>query len=814
MRMGLGVKKVELLAPCGNYECFLAAVNAGADAVYLGGRQFGARAYADNFSEEELIRVIHEAHLFGVRVYLTVNTLVKEGELRGLCSYIRPLYEAGLDGAIVQDMGVFSILKQNFPELSLHASTQMTITGAYGSAFLKEQGANRIVPARELTLEEIKAIKEKVDIEIECFIHGAMCYCYSGQCLFSSMVGGRSGNRGRCAGPCRLPYRVEGKEAYYLSLKDMNTLEMLPELIEAGIDSFKIEGRMKSPEYVAGVVSVYRKYIDKYYQYTHNKYIDVYNSCIHGGVHNDYIKDDRNKYAKTFLISEEDKKMLSDLYLRSETGNGYYDCERGVSMLTLHKPGYNGTKEALLEELRKNYVKELPKFPVKLYVRCKEGEALYGEVRFSQDEFPAKGCRLVREYLSGENLQTGRAPSGADRVTGRREPEGYCFSVTGSMVEKADKQAVTVEEIRRQMLKTGGSLFTVIECTVKLSGECFVPVKWLKELRRELLQKVYILYGERENDGVQERKSDSDFGDEEIQKGFLEDVKIESKAADEAMTFMVQTKEQFYVLHDMMQENFSALQECLVIDADLLLEEKEIQELLSGSSINWGVRCPAVIRKKDAAWLRTLQEFLEREKPKIVYAASIDVLSWLKGISYQGAIAGEASLYIWNREAVDFWGRELKRMTISPELSSREIRELCLAADKKENLEITVYGKTPLMVTANCIKLSAGRCDRDRGRYAEITDRLGNVFPVYTNCRHCYNVIYNYLPTSYEEDLWKLMQDGIRYFRVEFTTESGREARSVAQTFRQLLASELQGKEKGKALFMETTSGRLRKGVE
>ena len=320
-------KRVELLAPCGNYASFLAAVNAGADAVYLGGKQFGARAYAENFSEKEVVAAIKKAHLLGIKVYLTVNTLVKEQEFSMLSAYLRPFYEAGLDGAIVQDMGVFCFLRENFPTLKLHASTQMTITGVFGAAYLQEMGCKRIVPARELSLEEIKEIKRKVPIEIETFIHGAMCYCYSGQCLMSGMIGGRSGNRGRCAQACRLPYKIAGKEGYYLSLKDMNTIEHIPKLIEAGIDSFKIEGRMKRPEYTAGVVAVYRKYIDKYYA---------------GGKH--------------FVVEKQDKKLLSSLYIRSETGNGYYEKERGADMLTLHNPGYNKADQALLKKLRKQYI--------------------------------------------------------------------------------------------------------------------------------------------------------------------------------------------------------------------------------------------------------------------------------------------------------------------------------------------------------------------------------------------------------------------------------------------------------------------------
>ena len=259
--------KVELLSPAGDMEGFYGAIHAGADAVYLSGKQFGARAYADNFSEEEILEAIRYAHLFGRKVYLTVNTLVKEFEMDKLFLFLKPLYEAGLDAVIVQDFGVLHFIRENFPHLDIHASTQMTITGKLGCEVLLEQGASRVVPARELSLSEIAEIKKTVPVELECFIHGAMCYCYSGQCLFSSFLGERSGNRGRCAQPCRLPYGIDGKnELYPLSLKDMNTLEYIPQLIEAGIDSFKIEGRMKKPEYTAGITSVYRKYIDQYYK--------------------------------------------------------------------------------------------------------------------------------------------------------------------------------------------------------------------------------------------------------------------------------------------------------------------------------------------------------------------------------------------------------------------------------------------------------------------------------------------------------------------------------------------------------------------
>ena len=261
------MKRVELLSPAGGYETMVGAFNAGADAVYLGGSKFGARAYADNFDRDQVLDAISYAHLHDKKIYMTVNTLVKENEYGELYDFMLPYADRGLDGVIVQDLGVMRLIRQEFPGIELHASTQQTVTGVYGARLLKERGCTRVVPARELSLSEMKAIREEADIEVEAFIHGAMCYCYSGICLFSSVVGGRSGNRGRCAQPCRLPYRSSPNagEQYPLSLKDMSTIAIIPELIEAGIDSFKIEGRMKKPEYSAGVTALYRKYIDEYY---------------------------------------------------------------------------------------------------------------------------------------------------------------------------------------------------------------------------------------------------------------------------------------------------------------------------------------------------------------------------------------------------------------------------------------------------------------------------------------------------------------------------------------------------------------------
>ncbi|MFV0364000.1 MAG: peptidase U32 family protein [Suipraeoptans sp.] len=301
--------KVELLAPAGSIASLRAAINAGADAVYIGGSKFGARAFADNPSEEELLDAIDYVHLFGKKIYLTVNTLIKDSEVDEVLQYLEPYYECGIDAVIVQDLGLVDIINKIFPKLEIHASTQMSITTEYGASFLKNIGVKRVVPAREISLEEIKTIYKKTDIELECFIHGAMCYSYSGQCMFSSILGGRSGNRGQCAQPCRLPYSVyNAPKRDLLSMKDLCTIDILPELINAGISSFKIEGRMKSSTYVYEVVSIYRKYIDLFNR------------------------------GEPYNVLPLDRERLIKAYTRRGYTQGYYKEHNSKEMISLTQP--------------------------------------------------------------------------------------------------------------------------------------------------------------------------------------------------------------------------------------------------------------------------------------------------------------------------------------------------------------------------------------------------------------------------------------------------------------------------------------------
>ena len=451
-------EEIELLAPAGSYEGFEAAIGAGADAVYVGGAAFGARAYAKNFGEEELLRAIDTAHIHGKKLYLTVNTLLKNRELsEQLYDYLLPYYKEGLDAVIVQDLGVFKMIREMFPGMHLHASTQMTVTAPEGMKFLEEQGASRVVTARELSLDEIRRMHETSPIEIESFVHGALCYSYSGQCLMSSILGGRSGNRGRCAQPCRLPYQTGlcgeyreetenqrsknctnkshinknrtnrnfenknqssrnrqdkfQKEVCPLSLKDISTIEILPQIIEAGVTSLKIEGRMKQPGYTAGVTSVYRKYLDILFE----------------------------KGAENYKVAEKDRQYLLDLFNRGGSCTGYYEMQNGPSMMAFTNEKKTGDITPVLRKKKEKIQGTLilfPGSPAILDVSCRgiHGSASLGEVQYAQN------------------------------------------------------QPLTEERIRSQMEKLGNTEYEWENLEIQMDESIFIPMKMLNEVRRQALE--------------------------------------------------------------------------------------------------------------------------------------------------------------------------------------------------------------------------------------------------------------------------------------------------------------------------------------
>ncbi|MBE5847146.1 MAG: U32 family peptidase [Lachnospiraceae bacterium] len=742
------MNKVELLAPAGNYQSFVGAIAAGADAVYIGGRMYGARAYADNFSDEEVCRAIRYAHLFDKKIYMTINTLMKQGEIDALADYMRPFYEEGLDGVIVQDMGAICLFKEQFPEMEVHASTQLTITGVYGAQYLKDLGVSRVVPARECSLEEIRKIREEAGIEVEAFIHGAMCYSYSGQCLFSSMLGGRSGNRGRCAQPCRLPYQVSEsefmqgashKESYPLSLKDMCTLSVLPDLLNAGIDSFKIEGRMKSPEYAAGVTALYRKYIDLYY----------------ADPHADYKVDPADLHA------------LMSLYIRSDIQDGYYFKHNGKEMITPAKPGYLKTDDSLIAKIRERYLdpKHQPRLQATADVYLSAGEESV----------------LVLTCRDGKRGE-------------------ITVSVSGDVVDAAQKSPLTWDAVRKQLLKTGESMLTITDCDVQISGDVFMPVKALNALRRcglYALEDVLLASYKRTDLWKDDRTADR------LQKetgcfNRSDDTAIRPYLAAEVRTF----SQMRAVLSDSYIDR-------VYIDADLLLtDETAFDPIRAEKHKEIYVSMPYILRDRDADWLthfrKKVLEGPEKDLFRGILVRNTESLGYLKQFGYTGQILCDAGLYAWNRRARHFWQQQGYSFTYPLECNRED---LVLPGIRGEMI---LYGRAPLMLTANCLRKTCFTCERQGAGILYLHDRYKTVFPVLTDCRHCMNVIYNSLPLSlhaFSKQIREIATGG----RLSFTTESESAVREVLTLYHGFFDEDYV---RSKEVSFSFTKGHYKRGAE
>lgn len=734
-------QQAELLAPAGNVEAFYGAIHAGADAVYLAGNKFGARAYAENFETQELVRCIRYAHLSGRKVYLTVNTLLKESEFDGLYEYMRPFCEEGLDAVIVQDLGVLRFIREHFPDCGLHASTQMTLCGSWGAALLKDMGAGRIVPARELSLRELIAVKQNTGMEIEAFVHGAMCYCYSGQCLFSSVLGGRSGNRGRCAQPCRLPYSVildkaGTEECYPLSLKDMCTIEHIPKLIEAGIDSFKIEGRMKKPAYAAGVTGIYRKYMDRYYELREQK--------------------GPEDAAEAYGVEGRDRKRLSTLYIRSELQDGYYFKQNGRDMITLSSPSYNGNDERLLTEIQEQYLENPLKLPVSMEADFRTGQ---------------NACLTL---IQG----------------------GVRVSVTGALVEKALKQPVTKETIKKQLSRLGESAFYPEKIEIVAGEDCFYPLKQINELRREavarLEEEILLARGY----GKRECRPQRPVGKAAPSE--------EERERTTACVLYVRTIPQL----EAVAEEFGTILKTeflrLYVEGDLLMQEWEtVSALCGGICASGGIYAalPYIVRESGRPYLERLYQKVKESKLfRGFLVRSLDGLGFVREKDERILCRADAGLYVWNQSAMAELGDVLEGFCLPYELKASEQKTILGSL----SCEKIVYGRIPMMITANCLRKTVGKCHKSALPQDTVTleDRYRKRFPVLINCGQCMNVIYNCVPLSLHNELskWKGKVD----LRLDFIFESSAEVKRILTSLRRGTPF-VQG---------EYTTGHEKRGVE
>ena len=801
--------RVEILAPAGSMECLKAAITAGADAVYTGGALFGARAYAHNLTEEELLEAIDYVHLHGRRLYLTVNTLIKDREMeKQMYDYLLPYYRQGLDAVIVQDIGLFRFIRKHFPDLPIHASTQMTLTGVDGAKFLEKEGAQRIVTSRELSMAEVKKIADETELEIESFVHGALCYCYSGQCLFSSFIGGRSGNRGQCAQPCRLLYRTpEAKRPQYLlSLKDICTLELIPEMIESGIYSFKIEGRMKKPEYAAAVAFQYRKYADLYLKY--------YEECP--------AEEDPAAYAmKKYRVREEDRQMLLDLYNRGGFHTGYYHTQNGREMISLNRPNHAGVPavKVLAKKGRNVTAKALtdlyPQDIIELPMRkgrekadnytCKDAVRkgmnvqipVFADTPFKRDEIwmRTRNSTLIdtlhEEFVKGKIKEricgTFRLyPQEKATLTVKcRDAE---ITVAGEKAQEALSQPMSRERIEKQLRKTGNTEFEFSFLKVEIGEKVFLPMQSLNELRREALETLEKVICEKYRRSGEVKDPEED--------------KTELSMEEEVLsgwTASVRTAEQMEVILE--EEAIGRI----YVDCTMFprIWEKD-------SYVEWITKVHAAGKE-----IYLVMPYIFRERTRKQYEAAYNRIfgagwdgilianyesfAFLKEHGYTGRIMTDYNLYEFNQESRKFWKEKgVFEFTAPVELTERELQDL-----RVKDGEVIVYGYLPMMISAGCIQKTTRGCLKKSGQ-TTITDRYRNPFVVKNECDYCYNILYNYVPLYLGDRMEEVYQIGPGRIRLMFTTERQQEVR-------QILSAYFEGKELPEGTY---TRGHWKRGIK
>lgn len=848
-------RKIEILAPAGSYESMRAAMNAGCDAVYIGGGSFGARAYANNLDEEALLRAIEEAHIRNKRLYLTVNTLIKEEELADrLYRFLEPLYLEGLDAVIVQDPGVMHFIHRQFPKLPIHASTQTTIMMAPGAELLKNQGVTRLVTARELSFQEIKAIRDNTELEIETFVHGALCYCYSGQCLMSSMIGGRSGNRGRCAQPCRMPYQFyseerrisSGKEKYLLSPKDIHTTHLIPELVEAGIDSFKIEGRMKRPEYSAGVAAMYRKCTDLYLEYGAERYQAYLRSP-------DY---------------ERDRTELMDLYNRGGFSEGYGRSYHGKQMMSLVRPNHSGVYVGEVTDIKGSQVtitlKEAVNAQDILEIRSGEEEAGY--------EFTLKDGKKKGEFIT---TNVGRPPADRDKGKSERRAihkgaavyrtknnellnritaayldqdkrrgitgcltarlgerltltlsnQDITVSVAHDLVQEAMKQPMTREKLAAPLEKLGDTLFFLEDLRIIADENIFVPVAWLNELRREAVQRLQAaIVDSYRRDSVAISEQESPVGKVGYEKLSISETAIPGmvEIAGQVIQYkgMTTSSPGFCVSVRTTKQFMEALKygEVTSIYADYegfgTDELKSMALATQAAGKDFYLSLPHICRQIVYHRLsRDLKELWDTSGVSGFIAKNFEEIALLQSLQEESALIKEIILnhnvYVFNRESKEFWREKgISHYTAPLELNAKELKTLGIM-----DCDIVVYGYLPLMVSAQCLHESTAgcaMCKAGESRSEYLIDRMGMKFYVQTNCNGCYNVILNGQCLSllrYAEEIKALKP---RNLRLDFTMEGAEETGKVIESF---LLGYLKGKQT-ELVADNLTAGHFKRGVE
>ncbi|OFI05772.1 putative protease YdcP precursor [Clostridium acetireducens DSM 10703] len=752
--------------------------------IIRGGSNFSARAYASNFDEENIIKAVDYCHMYGVKVYVTVNTLIKEKEIKGILVYINFLYKIGVDALIVQDLGLVFLLKNYFPDFEIHASTQMTIHNGEGAKFFNNTGFKRIVLSRELSLREIEYISKDLNIETEIFVHGALCICYSGQCLMSSLIGGRSGNRGRCAQPCRLPYTLVNKykeefKGYILSPKDICILENIKDIVATGTVSLKIEGRMKRPEYVAGVVSIYRKALEN--KIIENKDLKILMQLFNReGFSKAYLYKNAGKDMMAYKfpkntgieIGKVNKDLMIVLKENLSVKDGLSNRKSGFTVSNIIKNG-NQVKDATIGE--KVIIKPVNYKPGEILYKTSDSRLLDDLQNIYINPYDKKiNIDLFVKFKKGKNLEL------------ETYYDNKKFIKIGKIVEKAINKPLDKNKLIENLSKSGDTSFKFNKIHFVEFNHGFLPISHINQIRRELIDDI-------KEHIIKKYKRKSNFKELRIQSNNNKNFNLDEIINNSFIC--VCNKEQLRAAEDTKIKN---------IVVDMFFKNSDIDEsILKGRNLY--LKIPNIIKEE----FSQVEDFIYSNINNIegIVTANVGIIN---KFSDKVKIISDYKINTFNSYALEFWQKTLKNQCVSVELNKKELEQI--SSNSNISFQYFVYGKIEMMVSEYCpigsiLGGKSGKSNCNNKCINEefyIKDRIGEEFLINTD-KFCRCHIYNSVPVNLISDMKYMKNININSFRLDFIDENYDDVIKILKCFK---------KANWNGDFKNYTRGHYKRGVE